>query len=222
MFGLLTWPFKLLKNAIKSVVALVIVAFFGLAYLEYRVAAGKLPQADGAVVTTGLCRTTPSISGGTLPLTYQAFVKDGRGPNWLDSGGPAGLVRARLEWSHGGFRWVEDTGFAERQADAVKKRQALASRDPGELVKDLRSDDPIAREVAAKELFLLTGQTFGYAYDASREDRDKAAAAWEKWWADDLHKATSRGKRVLDRGKSFIDGAEKVLETLRKYDQEKK
>jgi hypothetical protein len=220
VLGLLTWPFKLLKGAVKSAIALVVVAFFGLAYLDYRYAAGKLPQADGAVVTTALCRTTASISGGTLPLTFEAFVKDGRAQNWLD-GGSAGLVRARLEWSHAGFRWVEDTGFAERQADDVRRRQSLANRDPGELVRDLHSDDRFAREIAAKELYLLTGQTFGYAYDADRDEREKAAAAWEKWWADDLHRAGARGKRVLDRGRSFIDGAEKVLDTLRKYDQER-
>src|SRR4051812_17100063 len=112
--GLLTWPLKLVKGAVKSVVTLIVVASFGLAYVEYRYAVGKLPATDGAVVTTGVCRTTPSISGGTLPLTLDAFVKDGRAQNWLDSGGAAGLVRGRLEWSHSGMKWVDDAGFAER------------------------------------------------------------------------------------------------------------
>lgn len=199
----------LVKGALKSTLVIALVAAGGVSYGYYRLAAGKLPAPDGAVVTTGLCRPTGSISGATLPVTFEAYLKDERTHNFLATSGGAGLVKARFEWSHGGWKWVEDRGFAERQADAVRAREKLARRDVDALIKDLRSEDAIAREVSAKELRLRTGEARGYAYDAPKDERAKAAAAWERWWADDKNKMRYGAKRALD-------AADTALETLRR------
>jgi hypothetical protein len=216
---LIRFFFRLVFGAVKSLVTLVLVAALGVAYLDFRYAESKLPQAQGLSYRTGLCRTTASVSGSALPLTFEAFSKQHGKHNYLASGTSAGLVTARYEWSPGGFEWVEDKGFAERQQAAVKDRARIAKEDVPALLKDLRSDDIVVREVAAKELYLRTGTTQGYAYDAARADRDEAAAAYEKWWADDRNRTLVKGRAVVGAGESVIDGAEKALETLRQYEK---
>jgi hypothetical protein len=216
---LIRFFFRLVFGAVKSLVTLALVAALGVAYLDFRYAETKLPEVQGVSYRTGLCRTTPSVSGGALPLTFEAFAKSHAKHNYLASGTTAGLVSARYEWSLGGFSWVEDKGFVERQQDAAKQRAKLAAADVPTLLKDLRSDDIVVREVAAKELYLRTGTTQGYAYDAARADRDEAAAAYEKWWADDHNRALVKGRAVAGAGASVIDGAEKALETLRQYEK---
>jgi hypothetical protein len=170
----------------------------------YRYAVSKLPAQKG-VVTAGVCKPTPSLSGSTLPLTFEAFVKSEDDHNWLASGrSGTGLVAARFEWSHGGQSWAEDADFAARQAEDVKKRQKLASGSSiQELLSKLRSEDEAEREIAARELKIRTrGETFGYRYDAPKEEREKAAKAWDEWWA----KPETQ----------FMYGARKVLDTFEK------
>lgn len=212
MFG---FVFKLVKGAVKGTLLLALVAGGALGYGYYRIAAGKLPAADGAVITAGICRTTPSVSGGTLPVTFQAHVKLQKTHNWLATGGAAGLVSARYEWSHGQFQWVEDTGFAKRQADEVAARKKQSARGEEDLLKDLRSDDATARELAGKELVLRTGVDLGYVYDSPAADRERGAAAWEKWWQDDKNRLRTKAKKGID----ILDGA---LDTLRRALEEPK
>jgi hypothetical protein len=201
--------FGLIRGAVRSAVGgiVLVAAVAGVGY--WKLAASKVPAADGAVVTLRIASATPSLSGATLPWTFEAYVKDRAGHNLLDSGTAAGLVTARYEWSHGSFQWVPDAGFFERQGDVVYARKRLARRDVAALIKDLRSEDVVAREISSKELLIRTGQSFGYAYDAPAAEREKAAALWERWWASDDNRAQYGAKRVLD----YADGA---LETLRK------
>jgi len=201
--------FGLVKGALKSTLTLaILVAGLG-GYGYYRLAAGKLAAPPGTAVTIGICRATPSLSGGTLPITFEAYLKDGHGHNFLVTPRSIGLVKARYEWSHGQLAWVEDPGFAERQADAVRTRKQLASRDVASLIKELRSDDPERREIAAKELYLRTEKTLGYAYDEEKPARDQAAATWERWWANDDNRLRYGARRAIDG----VDGA---LGTLRR------
>jgi hypothetical protein len=173
--------FGLLKGAVKGTLVLGALSVVGLGYAYYRLAAGKVPAPPGAVVTTGVCKTTPSVSGGTLPVTFEAYVKDEKAHNWLLSDRSIGLVRARYEWSAGRFDWVEDAAFREREPEAVRGRKILAAREVGALVRDLRSPDPVRREVSAKELEIRTGQTLGYRYDLAPDLLARAAGDWERW-----------------------------------------
>ncbi|MBN2497439.1 MAG: HEAT repeat domain-containing protein, partial [Deltaproteobacteria bacterium] len=52
------------------------------------------------------------------------------------------------------------------------------------LVAGLRSADRDIRFSSAQELRSLTGQRFGYDFDAPKADREKAARQWERWWED--------------------------------------
>jgi hypothetical protein len=179
-------------------------------YGYYRYAASKLPAAPEAVVAGGVCRATPSLSGGTLPLTFEAYVKDAKEHNWLSSEA-IGLVKARYEWSHGAQAWVEDRAFADRQASAVPERQKLARREIDALIADLESDDVIRREIAAKELLIRTGETRGYRYDAPAADRAAAVAEWKKWWADDRTKMKYGARRAIDYGQKALDALRRAL-----------
>jgi hypothetical protein len=205
--------FGLVKGAVKSVLVLALVAAAGISFAYYKVAVGKLPGDPGKVVAASVCRTTPSLSGGPLPFTFEAFIKDRSRHNWLQSGEPIGLVERRLEWSLSRFEWVDDAGFAARQVEARRGREQLARRTPDALIKDLRSEDAERREVAAKQLFVTTGQTLGYAYDAPADQRDLAATAWEKWWANDANRMRYGGLEALDTGQKALDLLRKALGT---------
>lgn len=203
MFGLLKGLFKL------GLVGIVGVGGAG-SYGYYRYAASKLPAPAGTVISGGVCRPTPSLSGATLPLTFEAKTKDGAGHNWLD-GGAMGLVSGRWEWSHGSQAWVRDQAFEERQAAEVAERKRFARRVVDDLIADLADDDPIRREIAAKELFIRTGETRGYRYDAPAAERDRAVEAWKAWWADDRNKARYGAKRAIDMGQKVLDTLKRAL-----------
>ncbi len=187
----------MIRGLVKlGLIATVVAGAAGFGYYKY--ASSRL-QAKG-VVTASVCRPTASLTGATLPLTFQAFVKGEEDHNWLDSGKKAtGLVSARFEWSHGGQAWVEDKDFAERQAADVRKRQQLREAGIGDLIAKLRSEDAFDREIASKELKIRTrGETHGYRYDAPQEEREKAVKAWEGWWAKPATQATYGGRRAAD------------------------
>lgn len=208
--------FGLVKGAFKSALVLGLVGALGGSYGYYKLAARKLTKLqanEGAVITAGICGPTPSVSGGTLPLTFEAYVKDATGHNFLTTEGHIGLVRARYEWSHGNFAWIPDVGFAERQADLVAARKKIANRDADALIKGLKSDDPIVREVSARELKIRTNQTFGYAYDLPKEEREKATAAWDQWWAKDENRYRYGAKRSLDHMDGALDALRRALGT---------
>jgi hypothetical protein len=177
-------------------------------YAYYRYVDAQVPRAEPVTRTIGICRTTASLTGGTLPLTFEAFTKARDGHNWLDAG-RAGLVSARWEWSHGDRAWVLDRSFEESQAGAVAERKKLAARDFPALIEDLASADPIRREIAQEEIFARTHETKGYRYDAPEPERAAAAAEWKRWWADDANRARYRVQRAADLG-------EKALETLKR------
>jgi hypothetical protein len=52
-----------------------------------------------------------------------------------------------------------------------------------QLVKDLESDDPAVRFYAIRGLRSLTGETFGYRYYDSDDDRHPALVRWQQWLA---------------------------------------
>lgn len=201
--------FGLFRGAVKSATlgAVVVLGLGGYGYAK--LAGSKLPETPGTIVTLGACRTTASLTGGTLPVTFEAFLKREKEQNFLAGAGSAGLVAERREWSHGGMAWVLDQGFADRQAEAVKERRRIAARDVAALVKGLRSADAIEREISARELLLRTGETKGYAYDLPEAPRGEAAKAWETWWADPANQRKYAAKRTLD----VIDDA---LDALRR------
>ncbi len=202
--------FGLVKGAFRTVLFGAVLVAAGGGYGYYKVAGRRLVVGEGAVVTVGVVRPTGSLTGGTLPLTFEAYVKDPSGHNFLvpDKEG-IGLVRARYEWTHGRFEWIPDVGFAERQAESAAERRKIAGKDMSGLIKRLRSDDIVVREVSSKELKIRTGQTLGYAYDLPKPERDKAAEAWEKWWAVDDNRMRYGAQRS-------VDGAQDVLDTLRR------
>jgi hypothetical protein len=179
------------------------------AYWKY--AASKVPAAQDGAVSGGLCRATPSLSGGALPLTFEAYPKLARAQNFLDAGGSQGLVAARYEWSHGSQAWVEDADFAARQAGDVAGRKKIAAEGFDALLKDLESTYAERREIASKELLIRTGETKGYRYDASEAERAAAVAAWQRWWADDANKMKYGAKRAVDFGQKALDVLKRAL-----------
>lgn len=203
MFGIVRGLFKM------GLLGAVVVAGGG-GYGYYRYASGKLAAPPDAAISGSICRTTASLSGGTLPLTFEAYVKSAKAQNWLDGGG-AGLVSARYEWSHGGQSWVEDKAFAERQAGAVDERKKLAGRGFEVLLADLESDDQIRREIASKELQVRTGETHGYRYDAPAADRAAAVSEWKRWWADDRNRMKYGARRAADMGEKALDLLKRAL-----------
>jgi hypothetical protein len=50
-----------------------------------------------------------------------------------------------------------------------------------QLVRDLESDDPAVRFYAIRGLRALTGESFGYRYYDSDDDRCPAVARWKQW-----------------------------------------
>jgi hypothetical protein len=52
-----------------------------------------------------------------------------------------------------------------------------------ELVKDLESDDPAVRFYAIQGLCSMSGETFGYRYYDSDDDRRPAVVKWKQWLA---------------------------------------
>jgi hypothetical protein len=186
--------------------ALVVGGLGGFAY--YRYAAGQLPEA-GLIRSSGVCKPTPSLSGGGVPLTFETYEKLDDQHNWLLAPRDFGLVSRRLEWSHAGQRWVEDTAFVERQGDAVAARAELTDGSVDELIDRLASVDAVTREVAAKELRIRTGETLGYRYDATAEDRRQAVERWIAWWKDPKNKAR------YGAGKA-IEVVDEVLDILRR------
>ncbi len=181
-------------------------------YGYYRWAVSRLPEVEGgpSAWTVGLCRTTASLSGATLPYTFEAHRKALRAHNWFD-GGAAGLVSARYEWAHGNLAWVRDAAFEERQEAAAAERKRLARRPVGDLIEELGSADAARREVAAKELWIRTGETHGYRYDAPEAERAAAIEAWRRWWARDENKLRVGARRAIDAGQKALDTLRRAL-----------
>src|SRR5437016_5105833 len=50
-----------------------------------------------------------------------------------------------------------------------------------QLVTDLSSDDPAIRLYSINALQRLTGQTFGYIYYATEDQRKPAVQRWQRW-----------------------------------------
>ena len=61
--------------------------------------------------------------------------------------------------------------------------QAHDLRAAPQLVKDLESDDGAVRFYAIESLRRLTGETFGYVYYQSDDQRDPALKRWKDWLA---------------------------------------
>jgi hypothetical protein len=57
-----------------------------------------------------------------------------------------------------------------------------------QLVKDLQSDDPAVRFYSIRGLRSLTGETFGYRYYDSEDDRKIAVARWKHWLVEQQQK----------------------------------
>jgi hypothetical protein len=57
-----------------------------------------------------------------------------------------------------------------------------------QLVKDLESDDPAVRFYSIRGLHALTGETFGYRYYDSEDDRKAAVDRWRQWLAEQQRK----------------------------------
>lgn len=60
------------------------------------------------------------------------------------------------------------------------------------LIDGLRSQDEAVRKSSQQELNRLTGQFFGYRFDASRADRESGLQAWNDWWAGQSREAPGR------------------------------
>ena len=201
----------MLKFLFRSVALGALVVAGAGSYGYYRWAASKLPNPGGADVSTRLVGGTPSLSGGALPVTFEAYLKSPKEQNFLESGHAIGLVSARYEWSHGAQAWVLDDAFAARQASDIEARKRLAHRWIEDLLADLASDDIARREIASKELLIRTGMTEGYRYDAPKADRERAIGEWKKWWANDDNKKKYAAKRFLDEGQKALDTLRKVI-----------
>jgi hypothetical protein len=61
---------------------------------------------------------------------------------------------------------------------AVRKHDKAAIR---QLVKDLENDDPAVRLYAIHALQEMTGETFGYRYFETDEQRKPAVRKWQQW-----------------------------------------
>jgi hypothetical protein len=61
---------------------------------------------------------------------------------------------------------------------AVRKHDKAAIR---QLVKDLENDDPAIRLYAIHALQEMTGETFGYRYFETDEQRKPAVRKWQQW-----------------------------------------
>jgi hypothetical protein len=203
--------FAIVRGLLKLGLLGAVLVVGGGGYGYYRYAAGKLPAAEGEVVYTArLCRTTPSLSGGTLPFTFEAYPKALRAHNFY-SGGGAGLVSARFEWSHGSQRWVRDLDFEARQRQAADERKKLAERGGKELIDDLASLDAERREIAAKELYLRTGETLGYRYDAPEPEREEAIRNWKEWWSKDENRLKAGARRAIDAAQRALEALKRAL-----------
>ncbi len=184
------------------VLALVVVVY-------YRYAASRLPADPAVVRSVGLARPTPSLTGGGLPFTFEAYEKRVHQHNWLLAPRGFGLVSRRFEWSHSEQRWIEDRDFAQRQHGQVAARRRHAEGSVAELIDRLEAADPIVREVAAKELLVRTGETFGYRYDAPEAERREAIERWRAWWGEPANKA----RYGAERAGQVVD---EVLDVLRR------
>ena len=60
------------------------------------------------------------------------------------------------------------------------------------LIDGLRSQDEAVRKSSQQELNRLTGQFFGYRFDASRAERESGLQAWNDWWAGQSREAPGR------------------------------
>jgi hypothetical protein len=65
---------------------------------------------------------------------------------------------------------------------AVREKDRAAVR---QLVADLDNDDPAVRLYAIDALRRMTGETFGYHYYQSDEQRGPAVEQWRRWLADE-------------------------------------
>jgi hypothetical protein len=74
----------------------------------------------------------------------------------------------------------EPAGRVQRILKAVREDDKAAVP---QLIRSLRSDDPLVRMVAGDALIRLTGEDFGYRYDQSETDRTAAMKRWESWLA---------------------------------------
>lgn len=59
-----------------------------------------------------------------------------------------------------------------------------------QLIKDLESDDPAVRFYAIEGLRRLTGETYGYHYYESDDERKPATLKWQEWLASKKKPAT--------------------------------
>jgi HEAT repeat protein len=75
----------------------------------------------------------------------------------------------------------QDFGAAERRWRAWIADNEKVPRTRW-LIEGLSSKDDDVRKSAQAELNRLTGQFFGYRWDAPRPDRDTAVAQWNAWW----------------------------------------
>ena len=57
-----------------------------------------------------------------------------------------------------------------------------------QLVTDLENDDPAVRFYAIRGLAALTGQTLGYRYYDSDDDRHAAVLRWKQWLSEQKHR----------------------------------
>jgi hypothetical protein len=76
----------------------------------------------------------------------------------------------------------QDFGGAERRWKAWIADNEKTARTRW-LIDGLGSKDDEIRRSAQQELNRLTGQFFGYRWDAPRTDREQSLAAWEEWWS---------------------------------------
>jgi hypothetical protein len=86
-----------------------------------------------------------------------------------------------------GSRPVPDVSDPDPAAKVPGMHKAVREKslaNAGQLVGDLSSEDPAVRLYAINALQRLTGQTFGYVYYASQEQREPAVGQWKKWLAE--------------------------------------
>jgi hypothetical protein len=74
----------------------------------------------------------------------------------------------------------DPSGKIPAMKEAVREHDLRAAP---QLVKDLASDDGAVRFYAIEALHRLTGETFGYVYYQSEEQREPALKRWKDWLA---------------------------------------